>query len=410
MYDSHTTSPSYDYHIYVHANQERDRDVLDHFAYGGLKYLNGSQVHIHKLPISPYLLNSSLDGLHEHTELISQVEAYLRGDPRFKNGVQIPYELMSNPIQLPTPSNDIYFRFPVVETLLGTLAARLSYPRLAHPFGQPIIENLQRFVSPKFPVLRNPFLFIKDLHPPDLPYVRAQFLPFERCHPDESNLDLPFQYFGCLPRYEAFLFQKNFPIYAPQLYHEATATLQLVALHADPKTRPPLSQGGCINWEGILEPYGFSDYFPNDTESRLLFRACPRPSRNNSWFPRTHFILQCARHINQLIRSFKTFFTTLECSGFQSIVRHVAFNREVDFLYTPVLSYGQAAYFTTLYDFLLREHALFLARPILQLLHIAFPEPNHLNLVFDHIINEVERPLYSYLLPDEDGTDFSSPF
>ena len=319
---------------------------------------------------------------------------------------------MSDPILVSTSTDNKYFRFPLVEKLLGTLAARLSHPRLAHPFGQLTLGNLRHFVSPKFPVLEDPQLFVKDLYPPELPYIPARFFPFERRHPGDITMDFPTPYFGCLSRYEAFLFQKNFPVYAPQLFHEATSTLQLVALHADPRLRPPPAQGGCINWEGILEPYGFSDYFPNDTPSQLLFRACPGPSTNNCWFPRLHFILHCVRHVNQLIRSFETFFTTLEYEGLRGICNDIELNKEVDFMYTPVLSYGQAVYFTALYDFLLREHAIFLARPILQLLHVSFPGTNHLDLVFDHIIDEVEPPHYSYLLSDlsDDDSDSSSSF
>jgi hypothetical protein len=397
-------TPFCDYRIYIHACHH---DVLDYFAYGGPKYLDGERVQLHRLPISPTLLSYSLEGLSEHSHVIQQIDAYLRGDPQFREGVLIPPELMSNPIPISAP-DEVFFRFPLVEDLLGILAARSSYPRLSHPLGQLTLSQLRTFVSPKFPVLQNPDLLVRDLCTPDLPYIPASFLPFERCHPDDTSSDPPFSYFGCLPRYEAFLFQKYFPIHAPLLFHEVTATLQLVTLHADPKTRPPPSQGGRIDWDSLLEPYGFSDYFPTDTPMRLLFRACPTPTRNNVWFPRTHFVLQCARHVNQLIRAFETFFTTLEYEGLRDIFQDVALNKELDFLYSPILSYGQATYLTALYDFFLREHALFLARPILQLLHISFPEPHQLGMVFDHIIDTVERPLYSYLLYDEDDEDLVS--
>jgi hypothetical protein len=398
---------TFDYHIYVHSTYERD--VLEYCGYGGPKFLNGEHVHLLQLQISPYTLDSSLDFVQEFGHIIPQVEAYLRKDPRFPNGVLIPQELQKNPIQITVPSDKVYYRFPLVEKLFGTIAARFSFPQLAHPFGQLTTHDIRRFVSPVFPVLQNPQLLVKDLFPPHLPYVPAHFFPFERRYLDDINPELPFPYFGCLPRYEAFLFQKNLPIFGPQLFHEALATLQLIALHADPRSRPPPTQDGRIDWDGILEPYGFADYFPTDTPTRILSRACTRPIKTNYWFPRAHYILHCARHINQLIRAFETFFHTLEYDdGLSNIVKDAKLNMEIDYLYSPILSIDQAVYFTALYDFLLREHALFLARPILQLLHISFPEPTQLNLVFKHIIDTVERPLYSYLLDDEEETNSSS--
>jgi len=58
-----------------------------------------------------------------------------------------------------------------------------------------------------------------QLNPPDLPYIPARFLPFERHHPEDLLPELPTSYFGCLRRQEAFLFQKYFPIYGPQLFY-----------------------------------------------------------------------------------------------------------------------------------------------------------------------------------------------
>ena len=155
-YISYSNTSSYDYYIYVHASFERHRDVLDYFAYGGSQYLDGAHVDIHRLPISPLILNSSLDGLQEFSHVVHQIEAYLRGDPRLEEGVLIPPELMFNPIRIPTATNNTYYRFPIVEKLLGTLAARLSHPRLAHPFGQLRLNDIHRFVSPKISCASEP--------------------------------------------------------------------------------------------------------------------------------------------------------------------------------------------------------------------------------------------------------------
>jgi hypothetical protein len=393
---------TFNYHIYIHPSS--DYDVLEHFAYGGPEFLYGNEVILHTLPISPSVIDSSVNMLLEYTTLTHQIEAYLRGDPQYKDGVQIPDDLLVNPIHIPTNVLDhVYFRFPLVETLLSTLAARLSHSRLSHPYGRYTLRDLKQLVNPLFPVLRNPSnALVKDLQTPELPFIQARFLPCESTHPEDTAADLPVPYFGCLRRYEAFLFQKKFPTYAPQLFHEAMATVHLVALHADPKTRPPPANGGVIDWKQVLEPYNFADFFPLDTPSHLLLRACPNSSTNNFWFPRVQYILQCARQINQLIRVFETFFLTIGYKGLRDLADEIWLNKEVDFLYSPILSYDQAVYFTTLYDFLLREHAGFLARPILQLLHITFPHTEHLDYVFEHIVDMVERPLYLYQLNRED--------
>ena len=171
---------------------------------------------------------------------------------------------------------------------------------------------------------------------------------------------------------------------------------------------PPSHRGGSIDWEGILEPYGFSDYFPGETPNRVLRHVCPRPSICNPWLLRAHYLLQCTRHVNQLIRAFETFFTTLEHEGLRDLVEEVDLNKEIDFLYSPALTFEQATYLMALYDFFLCEHALFIACPILQLLHISLPDTQYLDSVYDHIIDNIEPPLYSYMLLDGEDNDSSS--
>jgi hypothetical protein len=403
------TSFPHEYRIYLHPTS--GFDVLEYFAYGGPELLEGKDVHICRLPISPCVINSTLDCIREYSVFIHQVEAYLRGDPRFKEGVVVPPELMKNSILLLQSSpNQSYYRFPLVEQFFSSIAARNTHPRFAHPFGRLTLHEVKHIVSPKFPVLQNPHLSVMDLHPPDLPYVQVKFGAFEYRHPNDTTEDLPTPYFGCLRRYEAFLFQKYFPIYGPQLYHEAASTTQLVAIHANQTTRPPLAPGGRISWDDILEPYSFEEFFPSESHSKVLLRACPTGSTNNSWFPRIQYLLQCSRHINQLIRAFETFFLAIGFDGLRELADQVWLNREVDFLYNPLLSKEQAVYFTTLYDFLLREHAIFIARPILKLLHISFPDADHLQLVQDEIVDTIEPPLYSYQLYDcnEDSSSSSS--
>jgi hypothetical protein len=400
--------PTYNYHIYLHPTEMHD--VLEYFAYGGPHFNNGNRVTLHKLPISPLAINYAAENLREHSNLLQQIEAYIRGDPRFRDGVIIPEEMMQDAVREFGTNEDFpFFRFPLVEKLLSTLAARLVHPRLSHPFGRLTLRDIRHIVSPTYPVLQNPAFAILELQPPELPYIQAKYLSTERCHPEDTTENLTTPYFGCLRRYEAFLFQRKFPQFSRQLFHDAMATVQLIAIHADPATQPPPAEGCEMDWEQLLEPYHFADYFPRQVPSRVLLRACPRPATTNYWFPRAHYLLQIERHINGLIRTFETFFYAIGFEGLREIVDEIGLNREVNFPYSPILSYEQASYFISLYDFLLREHATFLACPILHLLHIPFPEAPQLNLVFDRFLDYIEPPLHSYTLyDDEDDEDISS--
>jgi hypothetical protein len=397
---------SLEYRIYIH--EANKYDVLEYFAYGGPQFLNGEEARLFKLPISPFVLDSSLDHIREYRDIIHSFDAYLRGDPRFKDGVTLPDEYLVNPFPISSAiSNRIHFRFPLVEKLLSTLAARIYHPRLIHPYGQFSLRDIRNLVSPNLPVLLHPEYSVVQLRTPDLPYIQVKFPTQERRHIEDTDPELQAKYFGCLSRHDAFLFQKHLISYVPQLYQQAKATTHLLVLHADPTTQPPTGPRDTIDWEKALEPYSFADYFQSQEPFLVAFKACPRGSWHNYWFPRLQYILQCVRQVNQLIRSFETFFIHLGYDGFRDLVDQYSLNREVDFVHNPILSAEQAQYFTALYDFLLREHALYLAEPILQLLHISFPEPNQLNLLFRHIVNIIEPPLYSYVLYNDDD-DISS--
>jgi len=186
-----------DYWLYVHVTPEHD--VLDHFVYGGPVYEDGKSVTLHRLSMSPIIINSSYNYVREYGTFVHQVEAYLQGDVRFSEGVPIPTELMVNPIRLPTTSEGtLFLRFPLVESFLGTLAARCSNERLGHPFGRLMLSDMHHIVLPKFPRQNSPHIPILQLHPPDLPYIKANFSLIERCHHLDTNSELPFPYYGCL--------------------------------------------------------------------------------------------------------------------------------------------------------------------------------------------------------------------
>ena len=313
---------------------------------------------------------------------------------------------MADPVHILSPSlNKFFLHFPLVEKFLSTIAARLFNSRFSHRCFT--LSDLKDIVSPVFPVRQNPKSTVMELNPPDLPYIKADF-PFFVHHSEDNTEDLTPIYYGCLPQYNAFLFQKNFPIYGPQLQHLLIATSGLIALHADPKTHPPLGLGDQICWDQILEPYAFPDYFPMDSPTRLQRRACPLPSRHNYWFPRIQYLLQCVRQINLFIQGFETFFLTLRYKGLYQITDDVRLNREVDFLYNPILNRDQALYLTTLYNFLLREHAVLMARPILHIIHMFFSESRHLRLVLKHIVEFIKPPRYLFRIDNDDENNNSS--
>jgi hypothetical protein len=353
--------------------------------------------------MSPYVANSSRNYLRDYGILVLQVEAYLRGDSRHKDGISIPQHLMEKSKTIPkSEGQETYLRFPLVERLLSTIAARSDSDRIGHPFGRPTLGDVEHLVCPQFPLVLNPNIPLSQTHPPDLPYVRAKFLSFERKHSTDTGSELPVPYYGCLRRYEAYLFQTTFPAYNALLYHEVSATVQIVTLHAD-FGKPPLpTRNNEINWAELLEPYSFKEIFQDETPMEVLHRASPSSTVNNVWFRNARHILHCARQINNLIRLFETFFQTLGFQGLRDIAESIDLNKEISFVYSPILDFEQARYFTALYDFFLREHALNIARPILHLLHIPFSHSHHLNLVHKVIVDAIEPPIHSFILHDDD--------
>ena len=389
---NYTPPITLDYRIYLHPTSTHD--ALRHFAYGGPEFRNGDQVQLHRLHMSPYVANSSLNYVCLYGYFLHQVESYLRGDPAFINGVPIPTSLMKNPKRIPNTSDDrLKFRFPLVERFISTFTARSGHPRLAHPFGRLSLSDIKDLVSPRFPILSNPKHHILQLHPPDLSYVIAKFFAFDHRHPDDVNDNLPFPYYGCLRHFEAFLFQRNFPVYSSMLYHTA-------------KTRPPPALGRVICWEEILDPYLFHEYFPDDSHQQVIHRASPGSSTSNVWFPHLQHLLQCVRQVNQLIRVLDTFFQTIGYEGLRDLAEIIRLNTKVDFPHNPLLNAEQAQYFTALYDFLLREHAVNLARPILHLLHLTFPDIYHLALARKAIVNVIEPPILNHSLYGDEDFDF----
>jgi hypothetical protein len=160
---------------------------------------------------------------------------------------------------------------------------------------------------------------------------------------------------------------------------------------------------GTVKWDELLEPFRFQHVFPDQSPRQLITGASPNPDAPNIWLCRLPFILQCTRSVNQLICAFENFFQALGFEGLREVVQSINLNRELDFEYNPLLDREQALYLTALYDFLLREHAIGIATPILRLLHISFQEAGQLKLLCDIIIDIIDPPLSSFMLYDAGG-------
>ena len=382
-----------DYRIFVHPTDQCD--VLDFFAYGGEGFKHGTEVNLYKLPVSQFVMDSRLFLCREQGNLLHQVEAYLRQDKRYEHGVKIPNSfLVGGTLVSNAHDGAIHYRFPLVEKFLATFAARSCSPRLAHPFGPLQLEHISHLVSPGFPARNDrPFHL---LYPPDLPYIRVDFDPSELRHADDKHDN--FLYYGCLPRYNAFLFQKWFPTYIHHLQASAIATYQFLALHASPKYRPPVDPKARVNWEELLEPKTFRAVFPYDKPSHVIARVSPNPESPNVWLQRLPYLLLCARQVTQLIQLFEKFFQIIGYDGLREVVRKVRLNDEISWTYNVFLHIEETEYLTALYDFLLREHAIDLSQTILRLLHISFDSPFQLSMCRTNILDEIEEPMYSFAL------------
>lgn len=226
--------------------------------------------------------------------------------------------------------------------------------------------------------------------------MQAQFEPNEKHHVEDK--EAMFTYFGCLPRKYAFRFQKRFPAHAFHLYSAATATYQLLSFHANPDSQPKTRPTDKVDWDELLDPHSFRDIFPLDNPKRLLSQVSPNPEMPNLWVPRLAFILQCTRQVNLLISLFEAFFKDIGYEGLREVVDSVGLNTNADYFHNMLLETDEVVYFTALYDFLLREHAINLAQIILRLIHVPFRHPYQLGVCRDHIVNAIEPPTYSHLI------------
>jgi len=123
--------------------------------------------------------------------------------------------------------------------------------------------------------------------------LQPEFEQDEPCHPDDAGENLP-DYFGCLPRKEAFTFQQLYPKFSDAIYYTAVATRELLTLHA--RLEVPFFTSAQINWREILDPFPFHLVF-EDTPTPDELISCIQqatPGTPNIWIHQIPHILRYA--------------------------------------------------------------------------------------------------------------------
>ena len=174
-------------------------------------------------------------------------------------------------------------------------------------------------------------------------------------------------------------------------------------MHANPLTQPTVEDDTRVDWEDLLDPQSFRDIFPTDSPKRLYKRVAAKTSTipSNTWIQRLPYILLCTRQLTQLIRLFESFFKALGYDGLRDIVNSVSLNTDIDFSHNMLLDSNEVQYLTALYDFLLREHVIQVAHPILKLLHVFFRHPYQLGMCRDHIVDAIDEKSYAYVIDSD---------
>jgi hypothetical protein len=398
--NGHCKDPSnVQFRVYLH--QTKIHDALDFFAYGGPKYEYDDWVSIQRMPVSPQVCDYTNDLSREELTFLEDVENYLNGKDHL-DGVPIPQDLLGTIVQVSySGARAPQYRLPRVEKLMATMVAQFVHNRFSHPTSRRMLEGLSHLVQPIYPTKYNKDLF--NLRCPELPYLRPEFDQDEPRHPDDIGDQLSKEYFGCLPRKEAFIFQQLYPKFSDTIYYTAVATRELLTIHA--QSGVPLSAPTQIDWEAMLDPFPFHLVFEEDRTPEALISRIQQetPGIPNEWIYRIPHIWQCSRQLSLLIQQLETFFQTLGFRGLRDLVHKVNLNTDTSFEHNALLDSGEAAYLTAAYDFLLREHKCSVANEILNILHLPFPNPFQFFLVRENIIDFIDPAPYVYSLCDGDG-------
>ena len=296
-----------EYRFYLHRTTEHD--ALDLFAYGGPRFENDSEVLLFRPPTSPYVRDSSLDITEAEHAFFEEVENYLSGESHH-DGIPIPQHLLGRVRQvIPGTRNDLQYRSPHFELVISTIAARFAHAWFSRTTNRQGLEGLRHLILPTYPLLHNNDLL--KLKCPEIPYLLPKFEPGEPRHSDEIGESLPIEYFGCLPRKEAYIFQQTYPHFSDNLYYTALATRELLLLHSPQAAELPIPAE--IDWKGLLDPFPFHLVFEEDRTPEALMERIQQltPGEPNYWLYRIPYIIQSCRQVSLLIQQLETFFQTL---------------------------------------------------------------------------------------------------
>jgi len=159
---------------------------------------------------------------------LENVENYLDGKGH-PDGVPIPQDLLGDFVQIFYGSaRASQYRLPHIEKLMATMTAQFAHNRFSHSTSRQMLEGFSHLVQQIYPTNHNKDLF--NLRCPELLYLRPEFEQDEPRHPDDTGDQLPNEYFGCLPRKEAFIFQQLYPKFSDTIYYTAVATRKLLDL------------------------------------------------------------------------------------------------------------------------------------------------------------------------------------
>ncbi len=390
-----------EFRLYLH--QTEIYDALDLFAYGGTQYEHDQYALIYHMPASPQVCNYTNDLTREELAFFEEVEKYLDGQ-QYPDGVPIPRNLMGDFIRNIYHDNEgPQYRFPKFEQLIATIAAQFAHKRFSHPSSQRMLERIHHLVQPTYPTIHNEDLF--NLRCPELPYLQPEFEQDEPRHPDDTGDQLPNDYFGCLPRKEAFIFQQLYPKFSDTIYYTAVATRELLTIHARSEVAFPTPTQ--LNWRELLDPFPFHLVFEDAPTPEALVNHIQQLTSGtpNQWISQVPHILQCSRQLSLFIQQLETFFQTLGFCGLCELADKVALNTNVTFVHNALLDSNEAAYLTAAYDFFLREHKCSTANEILNILHLPFPNPFQFFLVREQIVDIIDPAPYIYSLCEGDGMD-----
>ena len=382
---------SEDFRIYLH--RTTNFSAIDFFAFGGPYLDEDEQVHLYELPISPSVINPSRILPQDEVDLLLLLQRYLDGEEGLSEGIPVPHSFLIQPVLIHiTSGGQCRERFPRLEYFLATAASSINHLRLNN-FGSLKTSDLHILVSPGFPTQYG----VGEIQCPSLLLIRVQFPPNALRHPLDTEESFPYN--GCLPRYQAFLCQKNYHCFAEQLYRSAMAVFELLIVHFY-SNKPPRILYSDFDWNLFLGKRSFCQVFDKPDPHTLYNEFIQEDSETAHYLDRIPYLIDVSRQITLFIQQLETFFRTWEIPGLKYLADTIPLNTNLDFNLNPFLDTEEAMYLTAAYDLCLREHFTMLAQEILRILRFEIPLPLALGRVRRQVVDKLEDPQWEYSLYD----------